>query len=294
MHIRPYVDLPDDGVPDGPAGEDRPQPDLAPFARCGTDETSELPVVQPPLRPAEPAPEATGQGDGRHRAGAAPRRRRPGNALLAAVGVAAALGTGLLSSQLLFDKDDGSDSHSLSAEDTEPDLGPTNAPAHESPSPERTVAQRAPSSASPSAPSRAQTSAPQRADRDSRVHTESPVPEPSRSAPRTDGDGRDGQWHDGPRDRDRDESAGPGDGGAEASAEDGTLRVGDSGPEVRELQLRLKQAGYLDDSAEEDGQYSTAVQQSVFRYQAEHRIEDDVRGEYGPQTRSSLESRTSG
>ena len=310
MHIRPYVDLPEP-VDDGPS-----EPDLAAFARCGTGETAELPVISAALPPEASRPAASGGGSHRRAKGRAassvragrggrdardrrdderadgPARRRPGTAVLAAAGVVAALGAGLLTTQTLTDGDPG-DSRSLSTDDralTEvPSGGPTEGPSrtghgkgHDEPSahPSRTAATAAP-----------------RADRDSDEHTHRKAASPHTSSsaapsrPDSSGDsgggrngGRGGYPHH-PQQPPTDDSAQPG---------GGTLRTGDSGTEVVELQRRLKQAGTLPRNAPEDGVYSSAVQQAVAQYQSSHYVSGDNFGEYGPYTRRMLESQTTG
>ncbi|GAB2827282.1 hypothetical protein GCM10027091_67410 [Streptomyces daliensis] len=347
MHIRPYVDLPEpepepgpepeqgpgpgpetgsgEGAVAAPGGQERPgedgapQPDLAPFARCGTSETAELPVI-----PEGPRTKLAGLGLGRNRAGGsgrddariaaeqeavvgarhgheggnahrAAKRRRPTTAVLAAVGVVAALGAGLLTTQALTDDEDSGDDRSLSTEDRSLTEIPTGAPTRVAPS------SGADDDAHPSGtPSRAQGSGTPRANRDSEAHTGRDVTGPSATPTRTsegsgsssgsgsrhddggrgrgDGDGRTG----GDRDPSRERPSGP------------TLRAGDSGPEVSELQRRLKQAGYLDAEAPEDGNYSTTVTEAVVRYQYARHITGDPDGEYGPYTRRELEAETSG
>ena len=73
-----------------------------------------------------------------------------------------------------------------------------------------------------------------------------------------------------------------------------TLRLGDSGPAVADLQQRLKQAGYLGERAAEDGVFSGGVRDAVYRYQVDQQIQGDKQGEYGPHTRRFLEAHTSG
>jgi hypothetical protein len=232
------------------------------------------------------APDITPSGRGQARR----RRRVPAKAAFAAAGVVAALGAGLLTAQAFTD-DGGGDDRSLSTDDTAlPDIsgGPTEDPSRTE---ERSKK-----------PSGKQTSrkdsASARADRNGGEHTgrgSAPAPVPSSSTPGTstepDGRGRghDGGWGGGDHDRDRprppQESTQPG---------GETLRPGDSGPEVSELQRRLKQAGALDEDAPEDGVYSRDVQQGVARFQAWNDVRGDDFGEYGPNTRRALESQTSG
>nr|WP_240968449.1 peptidoglycan-binding protein [Streptomyces sp. HNM0575] len=223
------------------------------------------------------------------------KRRGPARVALAAAGVVAALGAGLLTTQTLTD-DDGGDDRSLSTDDTAlPDLSgrPTKDPSHTEEKRSKKPSEKQ---------SSRESSANSRAARDSSRHTDrAPVPAPpgtssssASSAPGTPGesDGRDG-GHDqgGDHDRDRDRPRPPQD-----STQPGgeTLRAGDSGPEVAELQRRLKQAGALDEGAPEDGVYSQQVQQAVAQFQSWNDVRGDESGEYGPDTRRALESQTSG
>ncbi|CAM5692096.1 hypothetical protein STENM327S_02091 [Streptomyces tendae] len=69
-----------------------------------------------------------------------------------------------------------------------------------------------------------------------------------------------------------------------------TLRRGDQGPEVVELQQRLAQKWmYWGDS---NGNYNRQVEDAVRQYQWERGIHTDGVGVYGPDTRRSLESET--
>ena len=68
------------------------------------------------------------------------------------------------------------------------------------------------------------------------------------------------------------------------------LRFGDKGPEVVELQLRLKQVGFY--NGEADGNYDRDVENAVSGYQLTRFIFQDESGVYGAATRASLESET--
>ncbi|MFB6439785.1 peptidoglycan-binding protein [Streptomyces sp. NPDC056411] len=68
------------------------------------------------------------------------------------------------------------------------------------------------------------------------------------------------------------------------------LREGSNGPEVAELQERLRQLTLYGDTA--DGRYDTAVRAAVSRYQQAYGVLGDPDGVYGTATRTSLESRT--
>jgi hypothetical protein len=276
-------------------------PDLSPFAAHGTEETAQLPAVtgSGEEQGSGAAPEAAGGRRGANRrrkqsseaasasAPAAHRRlnerRRPSTAVFAGIGVSAVLGAGLLTTQLL------TDNGSRTGDGRALRHPPTGAP-----SPEDLPA----ASSSPSA-------------REKPGHTKRPAPAPSRTGdPATPRAGRNGGGHtaDPSRSRganehssgwpDRPGKDGRGDGRPHPEWPDHpskeTLRPGDSGPEVAELQRRLKQVGYLEQSAEEDGVYSSRVRGAVFRYQSHYQLWDDAPGEYGPATRRHLEARTSG
>ncbi|WP_346779868.1 peptidoglycan-binding domain-containing protein [Streptomyces sp. S3(2020)] len=58
-----------------------------------------------------------------------------------------------------------------------------------------------------------------------------------------------------------------------------------------ELQLRLRQAGFL--SGEADGTYDREVESAVRGYQLTRVVVEDESGVYGPATRTSLEAETS-
>ncbi|NLU70104.1 peptidoglycan-binding domain-containing protein [Streptomyces sp. HNM0574] len=286
MHIRPYVDLPEGDASAGEPG--RTQPDLEPFARCGTSETAEMPAV--PAASAAPrtdeTPELVREAGARaphHRR----RRRRTPLAVLAAVGVVTVLGAGVFGAEFLGDGDE----RSVTADEGPLPGVPSGAPTHGLPSGEET--RKAPESASPSAvPSRTAEPSSPRADRDSNAHTDegvtgSPSPSPSSSRPATGSVSPSGSSE--AAEEEGEEPERP-----EERPDGGTLSPGDSGAEVAVLQRRLKQAGYLAPDAPEDGRYSSTVQEAVFRYQVANRLREDHPGEYGPETRSALESHTSG
>lgn len=69
------------------------------------------------------------------------------------------------------------------------------------------------------------------------------------------------------------------------------LRLGDQGPEVVELQLRLRQIGIYDGDA--DGDFDQQVESAVRTYQATRFVLKDEPGVYGSATRTALESETS-
>ncbi|PKW07553.1 Putative peptidoglycan binding domain-containing protein [Streptomyces sp. 1222.5] len=69
------------------------------------------------------------------------------------------------------------------------------------------------------------------------------------------------------------------------------LRLGDKGPEVTELQQRLRQLNLY--VGEIDGVYTRPVENGVRTYQLARGISGDDFGVYGPPTRASLEAETS-
>ncbi|WP_405513533.1 peptidoglycan-binding protein [Streptomyces canus] len=69
------------------------------------------------------------------------------------------------------------------------------------------------------------------------------------------------------------------------------LGLGDQGPEVVELQLRLRQVGMYDGEA--DGDFDEQVESAVRTYQVTRFVLQDESGVYGKATRASLESETS-
>ncbi|MCF1598967.1 peptidoglycan-binding domain-containing protein, partial [Streptomyces muensis] len=69
------------------------------------------------------------------------------------------------------------------------------------------------------------------------------------------------------------------------------LRRGDQGPEVTELQLRLRQIGLY--GGDVDGDFDREVESGVRTYQLTRVVLGDESGVYGAATRTSLESETS-
>ncbi|MFE1290568.1 peptidoglycan-binding protein [Streptomyces sp. NPDC058751] len=70
-----------------------------------------------------------------------------------------------------------------------------------------------------------------------------------------------------------------------------TLRRGDRGAEVRELQLRMSQLRMYMSKA--DGDFDRRLEDAVRWYQWARGIRGDAPGVYGPATRASLEGETS-
>ncbi|MDH6546736.1 hypothetical protein M2161_008348 [Streptomyces sp. SAI-133] len=74
----------------------------------------------------------------------------------------------------------------------------------------------------------------------------------------------------------------------------GTLRQGDSGPDVTDLQERLRRIPNVYDNGSTDGTYDPTLTAAVARFQLWYGIRGDEDGVYGDDTRRDLESRTGG
>ncbi|MFD5542919.1 peptidoglycan-binding protein, partial [Streptomyces sp. NPDC127079] len=72
----------------------------------------------------------------------------------------------------------------------------------------------------------------------------------------------------------------------------GTLRQGDTGPEVVQLEQRLLRIPDVYHDGSTAGTYDTALTAAVERFQIWYGISGDERGVYGDDTRRALESRT--
>lgn len=72
----------------------------------------------------------------------------------------------------------------------------------------------------------------------------------------------------------------------------GLLREGDSGPEVSELQERLRRIPDVYRAGATDGRYDATLSAAVARFQLWYGIRGDETGVYGDDTRLALESRT--
>jgi hypothetical protein len=72
----------------------------------------------------------------------------------------------------------------------------------------------------------------------------------------------------------------------------GTLREGDSGPEVTDLQQRLLRIPNVYEHGSTNGTYGPDLTEAVARFQLWYGIRGDETGVYGDDTRRDLESRT--
>ncbi|MFJ2391585.1 peptidoglycan-binding protein [Streptomyces sp. NPDC087843] len=200
-------------------------------------------------------------------------RRRRRAALLAAAGVVVAVtAAGLVSGLFSYDAParDGALPDEVRA--SVPDPSPTSASASASaPRSSRSAVAVAPSSTSPS-PSASASTASASASSSASPSRPSGPSQPAESPAATG-------------------SAVPGQENSPSNGQlSATLRRGDQGPEVTELQLRLRQLFLFNGKA--DGSYSRQVEDAVRRYQWARGIRSDERGVYGRATRASLEAET--
>ncbi|MFF4468210.1 peptidoglycan-binding protein [Streptomyces sp. NPDC001599] len=255
-----------------------------------TEATSALPT---PLAPSAGSPSAhdlrlfeasataplprADPGTGGAGGGRPPRGRRKGVLLSAAGAVVVVIGAAGFASGL-FSYDTPSRDGALPDEVRASVPDPSTSEAPPSPEPSASSAPASPSassspseSASPSASASASASPSPSASSASPTPSRSAEPTRSTSAPADDAPQES-------EEDDRDPGGGP------------TLRHGDQGPEVVELQQRLKEKWmYWGDL---DGDYDRQVEDAVRQYQWENRIRTDRVGVYGPDTRRKLESET--
>ncbi|MGW5328472.1 peptidoglycan-binding protein [Streptomyces sp. NPDC004014] len=86
--------------------------------------------------------------------------------------------------------------------------------------------------------------------------------------------------------------AGPAGGASTDPDGAGTLRQGDTGPEVTELQQRLLRVPDVYRDGSTSGTYDAPLTEAVARFQLWYGISGDETGVYGDDTRRALESRT--
>ncbi|WP_051827919.1 peptidoglycan-binding domain-containing protein [Streptomyces bicolor] len=270
LRIRPYVEL------EGGADETMPLRPVPPIA----------PSPTPPSPPAAaPSPQnlslfepdagsyddEAGDGDDGGADDTAPRRarRRRRTALLGAGGalVAVVAAAGLASGMLSYEKP--------SRDTALPDELRPSIPA----APSTSEASREPSPAGPSTPSARQpaSASPTQSASPSRSRS-SASPTPSRSAEPT------------PAPSTAQPTASQ-EGSAALEPTPPTLRPGDRGPEVTELELRLTQLGLY--TREAGGNFNEGVEDAVARYQWARGVQAEEYGVYDLATREKLESETS-
>ncbi|MET8566994.1 peptidoglycan-binding domain-containing protein [Streptomyces sp. NPDC004783] len=290
LRIRPYVEL--DGTGEAPPADSAPTPAPDPDATmtlravdpgaAATEATSVLPT---PLAPSADTPSARdlslfeapgpatapldpvtdGRGDRRARG------RRRGVLLGVAGAVAVVVGAAGYASGLFSYESpsrDGALPDEVRASVPDPSAPDSSAP----PAPATPSTSTSPASASPSPSASASASASADSSPSPSPSASSASPSPSRSpeptptTPSTPALAPD-----------------PGSGG-------GTLRRGDRGSEVTELQQRLAQLHLY--TGDVNGNYNRQVEDAVHRYQWARGITDDPSGVYGDSTRDSLESET--
>ncbi|MFF0727387.1 peptidoglycan-binding protein [Streptomyces sp. NPDC004134] len=221
--------------------------------------------------------------DPRHRiARLAARRRRRATLVLTVGGVVAALSVGLLGSGLF--SDDGEDDRAVPKPDAVTAV-PTGGGTKPGPD--------ASHSGAPSSPADGDDAAEPSASESDRTGTASADPDGT-PTDRTEA----GQVTAAPPDSGSDPST-PADPDPGTTPEDPdppppppTLREGDSGPEVVELQKRLIESGHAPFLSRADGDYGPFTRRAVERFQDANDIDGDERGVYGPETRRALESMT--
>ncbi|MFJ8977833.1 peptidoglycan-binding protein [Streptomyces sp. NPDC102282] len=279
LRIRPYVRLDSDTEDhDAPAAATT-MPLFLDGATAGAPGAARAPGAGPGALPDAVVTDAVVADETRRRSASAyagrgpdpvqPRRRRPFAVVAVGAAVAAVVGTAAFAGGL-FDDEDTRDTALPEVTTSAPDAsGEPAASVSPSPSAATTAApsRSASASASPSASPAASTSPSA-----SPSATAPASPSPSASATKA-----------------------PTTAAAvppvqEVSA--GTLRRGDHGAEVSELQRRLQEIWVY--RGPEDGTYSEEVERAVAEYQRWMSVDDDPSGVYGPETRRALESQTSG
>ncbi|MFI5874092.1 peptidoglycan-binding protein [Streptomyces sp. NPDC051445] len=234
--------------------------DLAPRDGAGPGDPT-LPAPAPAREPGEPPPaeEAAHQGPDPFDAPLPTRRRRRVHVLVLVGALAVAVTAAVFAGFLLYDGPARDDSPAGGVRAPVPDEtsrrttaagGPSPAASRTWPSP---TASSSPSPSSPTSPAPSRSTAPPSAPATGATGSASPRPGPSNSAPPV-------------------------------------LRFGDTGPEVTELQLRLRQIGYYGGPA--GGDYDRQVESAVRSYQLTRAVFQDDSGVYGTATRASLEAET--
>ncbi|MGV9555215.1 peptidoglycan-binding domain-containing protein [Streptomyces sp. NPDC003522] len=302
LRIRPYVELGQgsgagSGSDAGPgagktAADDMTMPlptASVPDGAAVSDATMPLRVVPPsaaapvpaPLTPSGSVPSDTdlslfeaggGSGDGPYddEGTAHGRRRRTlliaSTAAVVAVIAAAGLASGMFSYEAPARDRAASEEVRAAVPDTSTSAPPASPSASRSASPSASSASPSPSESASASPSAAESSA---SPSPSRTTEPSPSASDTRATPSlAPGNGADG------------------DGGGEVTA----LRRGDRGPEVTELQLRLRQVYLYNDEA--NGMFNGRVEDALRNYQWSRGVQGDELGTYGAATRARLESET--
>ncbi|MFD8850507.1 peptidoglycan-binding protein [Streptomyces sp. NPDC059604] len=295
LRIRPYVTLgndPSTAAPEKPGGPREPHGPHRPVAGAGAEADATMPLrlgpvagpaagggptgmpdttaLDSPFAPpsvlsasAPTAPIATGA-----RPEETDRRRRPFVAAAMGAVAIAVVGTAAFASGLLGGGSGDTD-HEQALPSTVASLPDATLPSEE-PAPASASASpsSSPAPATPSAPASPSASPSPSASATASRPSTAPSATPSKSADPTATDA------------------------APPSLTRGTLRYGDQGPGVTELQHRLTEIRLYADPA--DGNYTSRVEYAVNAYQTYRSIKGDSPGVYGPHTRRALEAETTG
>ncbi|MFI1187352.1 peptidoglycan-binding protein [Streptomyces californicus] len=310
LRVRPYVTLPDaahapgagfegpsatTGAPATPlhrGGDGGPYPGAGTAVGAGVEPGHHGSVQGGAGGLVDPALSEPG---GRHRRapgsaltlGSAPsQRQRPFVVLAAGAAVAAVVGTAAFAGGLFggakTSTDEALPETTTSAPDTEDEPAASVAPSPSaSAAVPRTPSASASASASPSA-----SSSPEK-----KKKSEKPTPTGSASASASASSGRSPSATPG---GDTPTKAPTADPPPPPATTGGMLRPGDRGPQVAELQNRLREVGRWLYSGPSDGHYSDRVAYAVAYYQSYMGVHGDPTGVYGPNTRQLLEAQTSG
>lgn len=277
LRIRPYVTL---------GGDETPAADDEQHHRPAGDAATTMPLLLGPAT-AGPLPDAAEPAEAPGTTALAPhlapafapaddpvqpRRRRPFGALAVGAAVAAVVGTAAFAGGL-FDRNDNGDADGEQPLPSMVASAPAEKTASASASTSASTASSGPASTSPSASTSVSTSP-----------SASTSPSPSASAasrPATASSSASTPHASRPA-----SSAPP------ASLAGPTLRLGDQGPAVAELQRRLEEIWLF--HGRDDGDFTGQVEHAVSVYQSYKSIEGDPSGVYGPNTRRALEAETTG
>lgn len=271
LRIRPYVTLSSDTAPEHGTP---PAATTMPLFMAGATGGA---VGGAATGAAGPWPGADAADETRRRTAAAyagsgpepvqPRRRRPFAVLAAGAAVVAVVGTAAFAGGL-FDRDDSREEALPEVTASVPDA--TDGPAD-------TVSESPSASASPT-PSRSASASPSSSP--SASASRSPSASPSSTAPATPSPSASATQAPDKTSAPPAQIAGP------------TLRRGDEGPEVAELQRRLQEIWVYREP--DNGDYTERVERAVREFQSWVSVQNDPPGVYGPETRRALEAQTTG
>ncbi|WP_330452164.1 MULTISPECIES: peptidoglycan-binding domain-containing protein [unclassified Streptomyces] len=280
LRIRPYVTLGGDAATAAPT---TPPPGAPQVYGPEGDAATTMPLFLDPAGP--PPADAGAPADTALLLGGpdpvAPRRRKPFAAVIAGAAVVTVVGTAAFIGGLFNGDGNGEADLDHALPSTVASL-----PDESEPSPSTTPTASAPPPRSPSPSSSASASA-------SPSTSASPSASASRSAPASSSASPSGASSSPSASA---ETSGPVEGLAPPVAtpdEAGTLRLGDHGPEVAELQRRLKdwRVGLFYGPIDSD--YTDRVEHAVLVFQSGWGVTGDPDGVYGPNTRRLLEKATS-